>query len=90
VESQRPTRVFAVASGKGGVGKTSVVANLAFALTKLRKKVLVMDTDLGLGDLDIPLGLAPKYTVEHLFLGSKSLREIMIEEPGGCASYPPA
>lgn len=88
MEPQRATRVLAVASGKGGVGKTSVVANLAFALTKLQKKVLVMDADLGLGNLDILLGLAPKYTVEHLFLGSKSLREIIIEGPGGMRILP--
>jgi flagellar biosynthesis protein FlhG len=88
VEPQRATRVLAVASGKGGVGKTSVVANLAFALTKLQKKVLVMDADLGLGNLDMLLGLAPEYTVEHLFLGSKSLREIMIEGPGGMRILP--
>jgi flagellar biosynthesis protein FlhG len=87
VESQRPTRVFAVASGKG-VGKTSLVANLALALTKLQKKVFLMDTDLGLGNLDILLGLAPKYTAEHLFLGSKKLREIIIEGRGGIRLLP--
>ena len=47
------TRVSDVASGKGGVGKTNIVANLVFALTKLRKNVVVMDADRGLGDLDI-------------------------------------
>jgi flagellar biosynthesis protein FlhG len=83
VEYHGATRVVAVTSGKGGVGKTNIVANLALALTKLRKKVLVMDADLGLGNLDILLGLSPQYTMEHLFLGSKSLREIMIEGPGG-------
>jgi flagellar biosynthesis protein FlhG len=88
VQPQRATRVLAVASGKGGVGKTSIVANLAFALTKLQKKVLVMDADLGLGNLDILLGLAPKYTVEHLFQGSKTLHEIMIEGPGGMRILP--
>jgi flagellar biosynthesis protein FlhG len=82
------TRVFAVASGKGGVGKTNIVANLAFALTKLRKNVVVMDADLGLGNLDTLLGLTPHYTLEHLFLGSKSLREIIIEEPGGMRILP--
>jgi flagellar biosynthesis protein FlhG len=88
VDHHRTTKVFAVASGKGGVGKTTVVANLAFALTKLRKKVLVMDADLGLGNLDILLGLTPQYTMEHLFSGSKSLREIIIAGPGGMRILP--
>jgi flagellar biosynthesis protein FlhG len=88
VEHHKVTRVLAVASGKGGVGKTTIVANLAFALTKLRKKVLVMDADLGLGNLDILLGLTPQYTIEHLFQGSKSLREIIIEGPGGMRILP--
>jgi flagellar biosynthesis protein FlhG len=61
---------------------------LAFALTKLRKNVLVMDADLGLGNLDILLDLTPLYTLEHLFLGSRSLREIIIEGPGGMRILP--
>jgi flagellar biosynthesis protein FlhG len=81
------TRVFAVASGKGGVGKTNVVANLAFALTTLQMNVLVMDADLSLGNLDILLGLTPQYTLEHLFLGSKS-QEVIIEGPGGMRILP--
>ena len=88
MEHHRATRVLAVASGKGGVGKTNVVANLAFALTKLQKTVLVMDADLGLGNLGIMLGLTPQYTLEHLFLGSKSLRDIIIEGPGGMRILP--
>jgi flagellar biosynthesis protein FlhG len=88
VGSDSPTKVIAVTSGKGGVGKTNVVANLAFALTKLRKKVLVLDANLGLANLDILLGLTPKYTIEHLFQGSKSLQEIVIEGPGGMNILP--
>jgi flagellar biosynthesis protein FlhG len=88
MEQPHMTRVFAVASGKGGVGKTNVVANLAFALTTLRKNVLVMDADLSLGNLDILLGLTPQYTMEHLFLGSKSLQEVIIEGPGGMRILP--
>lgn len=88
VELHQMTRVFAVASGKGGVGKTNVVANLAFALTTLQMNVLVMDADLSLGNLDILLGLSPKYTMEHLFLGSKSLQEVIIEGPGGMRVLP--
>ena len=54
-------RVIAITSGKGGVGKTSIVANLGYSFTKLGKKVLILDADLGLGNLDVLLGLAPKY-----------------------------
>jgi flagellar biosynthesis protein FlhG len=86
--SASPTKVIAVTSGKGGVGKTNVVANLAFALTKLRQKVLVVDADLGLANLDMLLGVTPKYTIEHLFQGSKSLQEIVIEGPGGMSILP--
>jgi flagellar biosynthesis protein FlhG len=88
VAHPNPTRVLAVTSGKGGVGKTNVVANLAFALTKLGKKVLVVDADLGLGNLDILLGLTPQYTLEHVFQGSKSLQDIVIHGPGGMAILP--
>jgi flagellar biosynthesis protein FlhG len=81
-------RVISVSSGKGGVGKTNVVANLAFALTQMEKKVLVWDADLGLANLDILLGLTPRYTIEHLLNRKKSIREILIEGPGGMTILP--
>jgi flagellar biosynthesis protein FlhG len=81
-------RVISVSSGKGGVGKTNVVANLAFALTQLGKRVLVWDADLGLANLDIILGLTPRYTIEHLLNRKKSMREILIEGPGGMTILP--
>jgi flagellar biosynthesis protein FlhG len=81
-------RVIAVSSGKGGVGKTNVVANLAFALTQLGKKVLVWDADLGLANIDILLGLTPQYTIEHLLSRKKNMREILIEGPGGMTILP--
>jgi flagellar biosynthesis protein FlhG len=87
-ESGRLTKVIAVTSGKGGVGKTNVVANLAYALTRLRKKVLVVDADLGLANLDVLLGLTPKSTLEHVFQGVKSLRDIVVEGPGGMQILP--
>jgi flagellar biosynthesis protein FlhG len=87
-EHHNPTRVLAVTSGKGGVGKTNVVANLALALTRLHKKVMVVDADLGLANLDILLGLTPKYTIEHLLQGSKNLRDVVVEGPGGMTILP--
>ena len=81
-------RVIAVSSGKGGVGKTNVVANLAFALTRLGEKVLVWDADLSLANLDILLGLTPRYTIEHFLNRKKGLREILVEGPGGMTILP--
>ena len=81
-------RVISVTSGKGGVGKTNVVANLAFALTGLGKKVLVLDADLGLANIDVLLGLTPQYTMEHFFGKKKTLSEILIQGPGGMSIMP--
>jgi flagellar biosynthesis protein FlhG len=75
-------RVIAITSGKGGVGKTSIVGNLGYAFTKLGKKVLILDADLGLGNLDVLLGLAPKYNLSHVILGEKTIDEILVEGPG--------
>jgi flagellar biosynthesis protein FlhG len=75
-------RVFAITSGKGGVGKTSIVANLGYAITKLGKKVLILDADLGLGNLDVLLGLAPRFNLSHVIMGEKSIEDILIEGPG--------
>jgi flagellar biosynthesis protein FlhG len=75
------TRVIAITSGKGGVGKTNIVANLGISLSQLGKKVMVFDADLGLGNLDILLGLTPKYNFSHVTLGEKKLSEIIVEGP---------
>lgn len=79
---KKETRVIAITSGKGGVGKTNIVANLGLALSKLGKKVLILDADLGLGNLDVLLGLAPKYNLSHVISGEKSLEEIILKGPG--------
>lgn len=81
-------KVIAVTSGKGGVGKTNVVANLAVSLANLGKKVVILDADLGLGNLDVLFGVIPKYTLEHVFLGEKTLSEIMIQGPRGIQILP--
>ncbi len=82
------TRVIAITSGKGGVGKTNIVANLGFALSKLGKKVLILDADLGLGNLDVLLGLAPKYNLSHVIFGEKSIPEITVAGPGNMNILP--
>lgn len=81
-------QVIAVSSGKGGVGKTNVVANLALALTQIGKRVLVLDADLALSNLDVLLGLVPKYTLEHVLLGERQLSEIILPGPGGIMILP--
>ena len=78
----KKARVIAITSGKGGVGKTSIVANLGYAFTKLGKKVLILDADLGLGNLDVLLGLAPRYNLSHVVMGERTIDEILVEGPG--------
>jgi flagellar biosynthesis protein FlhG len=76
-------KVVAVTSGKGGVGKTFVSANLAAALAKLGHRVLVLDADLGLANLDVVLNLYPKITLHDVFTGKAKLEEAIIRAPGG-------
>ncbi len=83
-------KVIAVASGKGGVGKTNTVINLATSLAALGDRVMVLDADLGLGNLDVMLGLAPQYNLQHLFSGEKNLDEIIVEGPRGIKIIPAA
>src|SRR5258706_2714451 len=83
-------RVFAVTSGKGGVGKTNTVVNLAAALARKRKKVLVMDADLGLANLDRFRGVKPKYTMADFFSGKKRLADIILQTPSGISLLPAA
>ncbi|HTM08485.1 MAG TPA: MinD/ParA family protein [Verrucomicrobiae bacterium] len=83
-------RVFAVTSGKGGVGKTNTVVNLAAALARKKKKVLVMDADLGLANVDLFLGVKPKYTLADFFSGQKRLADIIISTPSGIFLLPAA
>ena len=93
-QDQRPeaplfgARVVAITSGKGGVGKTNVVAGLALALAGQGQRVIVMDADFGLANLDILLGLSPKYTLEHVLRGEKVLEEILLEGPAGIRIIP--
>ncbi|MBI5826576.1 MAG: MinD/ParA family protein [Deltaproteobacteria bacterium] len=89
VMGDRPaTRVIAVSSGKGGVGKTNSVANLAVAFARMGKRVLLLDADLGLGNLDILLGLTPKYNLGHLLRGERTLEEVVVRGPFGIMILP--
>lgn len=82
------TRVIAVTSGKGGVGKTNIVANLGYAFSRLGQKVLILDADMGLGNLDVLLGLAPKHNLSHVIVGEKTISEIIVEGPGNMLILP--
>lgn len=76
-------RIMAVTSGKGGVGKTFMSANLAAALAKLGERVLVLDADLGLANLDVVLNLFPKITLHDVFTGKADLEDAILLAPGG-------
>lgn len=81
-------RVISVTSGKGGVGKTNIVTNLAFLFSEWGKKVLVLDADMGLANIDVLLGLAPEYNLEHVLRGEKNIEDIIVEGPGGMKILP--
>ena len=76
-------RIMAVTSGKGGVGKTFLSANLAAALAKRGRRVLVLDADLGLANLDVALNLQPKITLHDVFTGKVNLEAAILPAPGG-------
>ena len=84
------TRVLSFTSGKGGVGKTHTVVNTALALSKLGRRVLILDADLGLANVDIILGLTPKFTLQHVLDGSKHIEEVMLDGPLGISVIPAA
>lgn len=86
----QPVRVLAVTSGKGGVGKTNVSVNLGVALSQMGQRVLVMDADMGLANVDIMLGLTPQFNLSHVLDGKKTLKEILVPGPAGMKIIPAA
>lgn len=85
-----PVRVIAVTGGKGGVGKTNVSVNLGIALAELGRRVMLLDGDLGLANIDVVLGMHAKYNLSHVMNGECSLEEIIITGPNGMKVVPGA
>jgi flagellar biosynthesis protein FlhG len=86
--TRMPFRVIAVTSGKGGVGKSNIVVNLGLALVNLGCRVLLIDADLGLANLNILLGLAPLYTIQDVFSLEQELSEVIVAGPPGLKILP--
>jgi len=76
-------RTIAITSGKGGVGKTAIAINLGCALSEAGKRVVLFDADLQLANLDVALGIAPVYSLQHVVSGEKSLMEVLTSGPMG-------
>lgn len=81
-------RVMCFSSGKGGVGKTSMVTNIAIAMAGMGNRVMILDADLGLANVDVILGLTPRHTIKDLFSGEKTLEEVMVQGPRGIQVLP--
>ena len=76
-------RIIAVTSGKGGVGKSNITLNLAIAFAKQEKRVVILDADFGLANIEVLFGIVPKYNLGHVFAGERSIDEIITEGPLG-------
>lgn len=84
----RPVKVVAVTGGKGGVGKTNISVNLSVALAEMQRRVVLMDADLGLANVDVLLGLQPRFTMADVLSGERKMRDILVPGPGGIKVVP--
>lgn len=87
-DNKEVTSVYSITSGKGGVGKTAVVANLAYILASSGKRVLILDADLGLANIDVVFGISPTHNLNHFFSGDYALQDIMVDGPNGIKILP--
>jgi flagellar biosynthesis protein FlhG len=85
-----PVRTIAVTGGKGGVGKTNLSVNLSMALADMGKRTLLLDADLALANVDVLLGLTPRFTLADLVAGRCTLEEVLIDMPNGLIVVPAA
>ncbi len=88
--SPEPVRVIAVTGGKGGVGKTNVSVNLGIGLAELGRRVMLLDADLGLANIDVLLGLHAKHNLSHVMSGECTLEEVLVDGPKGMRVVPGA
>lgn len=79
----KKAKVIAVTSGKGGVGKSNISANLSIILSQQGKRVALFDADLGLANIDVILGVTPNYNLTHVVSGGKNIKEVLVEGPAG-------
>lgn len=86
--NMKPVRVITVTSGKGGVGKTSVAANLAVLLQKAGSRVMVLDGDFGLANMNIVMGLEARHTIHDVITGEKEISDVIVTGPGGVRIVP--
>jgi len=84
----KPVRVIAVTSGKGGVGKTNLSVNIGVAMAKAGRRVAILDADMGLANVDILLGMFPAFNLSHVLSGEKTLKEVMMTGPAGLKVIP--
>jgi flagellar biosynthesis protein FlhG len=85
---KKPMRIISVTGGKGGIGKTTISVNLAIAFSKMKKKVLLFDADLGLANVDLMLGLTPEKTIFDVFSGKCAIKDVCLEGPHGLKIIP--
>src|SRR6202022_471753 len=90
LNSSRPVKVIAVTGGKGGVGKTTVSANLAVSIAAQGRDVMLVDADLGLANVDVILGLHTRFHMGHVMKGECSLEDAIVTEPHGLQIVPAA
>ncbi|HWS01959.1 MAG TPA: MinD/ParA family protein [Gammaproteobacteria bacterium] len=88
ITQPRPVRVIAVSSGKGGVGKTNVSVNLGVAMAEEGQRVMLLDADLGLANVDVMLGLHPEFDLSHVIQGTRTLEEVIVTGPSGLQIVP--
>lgn len=88
MKKTNPVRVIAITSGKGGVGKTNLSVNLGLALAEQGKRVALLDADMGLANVDVLLGMYPKFNLSHVLKGEKTLSEIIVTGPSGLQVIP--
>lgn len=90
MRNTKPVKVISVTGGKGGVGKTNISANLAVAMSMLGRRVMLLDADLGLANIDVLLGLQPSHSLADVVSGARSLQEVIVVGPAGIRVIPGA